>query len=261
LAAHKEWVPYAASILYRTLGPTLPNAAAAAAVTLPLAMQYASQHEAAVRRAGHRGGRRTLGSQLFDAILEQRSGVVMSLHEYGDVWSLVRNPDKRIYLAIPELFSKLERLQSEPLEPSEYPFILMAGERRSYNANQIFRDPAWRKVDKDGAMRLHPRDASSLGLTDGDRATVQSAVGELDVTVEIDDSVRPGMVTLPHGYGGHYGGSGPIGPAVNRLTSGSHCEPFTKTPYHKHVPVKIRRSDTAPALVMSSSSNGEQLSA
>jgi anaerobic selenocysteine-containing dehydrogenase len=116
----------------------------------------------------------------------------------------------------------------------------MAGERRSYNANQIFRNPAWRKVDKDGAMRVHPRDAEALGLGDGDRATVESATGEIEVSVEIDDSVRPGVVTLPHGYGGNYAGRGPIGPSINRLTATSHCEPFTKTPYHKHVPVRIR---------------------
>ncbi|MFX8906998.1 molybdopterin oxidoreductase family protein, partial [Acinetobacter baumannii] len=36
LARHKEWIPYAGSILYRTLGPTLPEGAAAAAPLLPL---------------------------------------------------------------------------------------------------------------------------------------------------------------------------------------------------------------------------------
>jgi anaerobic selenocysteine-containing dehydrogenase len=138
------------------------------------------------------------------------------------------------------MLRELESLSAEPAADGAYPYILMAGERRSYNANQIFRDPAWRKVDKDGAMRLHPRDAAGLGLGDGDRTTVESAVGAIEVTVEIDDSVRPGVVTLPHGYGGLYAGRGPIGPAINRLTASAHCEPFTKTPYHKYVPVRIR---------------------
>ncbi len=241
LATHKRWVPYAASIAYRTLGPALPNAAAAAAFILPLAMQYASRHGTAVKRAGHRGGRLTLGSRLFKAILEQRSGVVLSRHEYEEVWSLVRTPDQRIQLAIPEMLAEIDGLASESLAIESYPFILMAGERRSYNANQIFRDPAWRKVDKDGAMRVHPQDADALGVADGDRAVVQSASGEIDVSIEVDDSVRPGVVTLPHGYGGQFAGRGPIGPAVNRLTASSHCDPFTRTPYHKYVPVRIRR--------------------
>ncbi len=245
LKRHPHWGHYAASIAYRTLGPTLPQGAAAAAFLLPLAMPFASRHETAVRRAGHEGSKRTLGSRLFRTILAQRSGVVTSRHAYDEVWSLVRTPDRHVHLAVAEMLRELEALGAEPAAGATFPFILMAGERRSYNANQIFRDPAWRKVDKRGALRLHPGDAASLGLGDGDVAEVQSATGDLQVTVEVDDSVRPGVVTLPHGYGGSYAGSGSIGPAVNRLTSAAHCEPFTKTPYHKFVPVRVRRVEAA----------------
>ena len=122
----------------------------------------------------------------------------------------------------------------------------MAGERRSYNANQIFRDPLWRKTDKDGAMRVHPRDAERLGLAEGGLAVVASDTGELAVVVTLDDSVRPGVVTLPHGYGARFGERDPLGPNVNRLTSTAHCDPFTRTPYHKHVPVTIRPAGAVP---------------
>jgi anaerobic selenocysteine-containing dehydrogenase len=259
LKNHKQWAPYAASIIYRSLGPSLPSGAAATGFLLPLAMQYAALHGAAVRRAGHRGGPRTLGSRLFKSILEQRSGVIISHHEFDEVWKLVRTPDKRVQLAIPEMLQEMAGLPAEPADSAAYPFVLMAGERRSYNANQIFRDPAWRKVDKEGALRIHPGDAAHLGLADGARAVVESAVGEIEVLVETDDSVRPGVVTLPHGYGGLYQGRGPIGPAVNRLTSAAHCEPFTRTPYHKYVPVRIHRqpasrpaAHTEPALAEAS---------
>jgi anaerobic selenocysteine-containing dehydrogenase len=250
ISARKQWTPYAASIAYRTLGPTLPGGATTAAVILPLAIMYAMRHAAAVRRAGHRGGRRRLGGALFRAILEQRSGVVICRHEFDDVWSLVRTPDRRVQLAIPEMLRELDGLASESEDPGPYPFILMAGERRSYNANQIFRDPAWRKVDKDGTMRMHPEDADRLALADGDHAIVRSARGELEVSVTVDDSVRPGVVALPHGYGGHFDGRGPIGPAVNRLTAADHCDPFTKTPYHKYVPVMVLAAASRAATAM-----------
>ena len=120
--------------------------------------------------------------------------------------------------------------------------VFGAGERRTYNANAIFRDPAWRKQDKEGALRIHPSDADSLGLADGTKARVRSATGVIDVSVKRDESVRRGMVTLPHGHGTRYGDSEPIGPALNQLTSAEHCEPFTRTPFHKHVPVRIRPS-------------------
>jgi anaerobic selenocysteine-containing dehydrogenase len=43
-------------------------------------------------------------------------------------------------------------LESEVMPGNAYPFILVAGERRTYNANQIYRNPAWRKVDPRGVM-------------------------------------------------------------------------------------------------------------
>ncbi len=242
LMIRKEWAPYAASILYRTLGPTLPANAAEAAFLLPLAMQYASRHLPAVQRAGHRGGRWTAGSGLFDALLEQRAGVVMSRHTHDEVWGLVRTPDRRIHLSIPEMLRDLGALTSAVPEPSPFPFTLMAGERRSYNANQIFRSAAWRKTDRQGSLRMHPGDAATTGVTAGECVLVQSDTGEVEAVVAIDDSVRPGVVTLPHGYGAACPGQVPVGPAVNRLTSTAHCDPFTKTPYHKHVPVTIAKA-------------------
>ncbi len=117
--------------------------------------------------------------------------------------------------------------------------VLLAGERRSYNANQIYRDPAWRRVDPQGAMRMHPEDARARGLAQGSVARCASDGGEVQVTIEIDDSLRRGMVTLPHGYGMRYRGGEPIGPQINRLTSGDHCDPIARTPFHKHVPVTV----------------------
>jgi anaerobic selenocysteine-containing dehydrogenase len=241
LARNRKWIPHAASIVYRTLGKALPDGMAAAAPLLPQSIQYASEHYQAVRRAGHKGNRLAIGSALFQAIIDGRSGIIMSRHEMKDVWSLIKHKDGRIHLAIPEMLAEMKALKSYSAPGADYPFILMAGERRSYNANQIYRDPAWRKVDPQGAMRMHPDDALRLGLQNGDRALCRSARDSIEVVIEVDDSVRTGMVTLPHGYGMRYKDSAPIGPELNRLTAGSHCDPLSKTPFHKHVPVQIEK--------------------
>jgi anaerobic selenocysteine-containing dehydrogenase len=115
----------------------------------------------------------------------------------------------------------------------------MAGERRSYKANQIYRDPSWRKVDKEGVMRMHPEDAKAFEFSKGATAICESANGSIQVIIEIDDTVRKGMVTLPHGYGLRYQDSAPIGPELNKLTSSDWCDPFSRTPFHKYVPVRI----------------------
>lgn len=246
LTARPQWARYGASIVYRTLGRALHTrrahpsrvSPAAAAPLLALAIELANREPAAVRRAGHRGNRWTLGMSLFQAILDRPEGVLVTRHEFADTWSFVRHADRRVHLEIPEMLAALRALRDEPVD--EPPLVLMAGERRAYNANQIYRDPAWRKVDPNGAMRMHPDDARALGLSDGARAICATDVGEVPVTIEIDDTVRRGMVTLPHGYGMRYRGGDPIGPQINRLTASDHCDPLARTPYHKHVPVRVQ---------------------
>jgi anaerobic selenocysteine-containing dehydrogenase len=264
MVRNKKWMPFAASVMYRTLGPHLKDSngrsAAAAAPILPIALQYAATYPVEVRRVGHKGNKLTLGSNLFEAILNGSSGTLLSEHRFEDVWSLMGYRDKKIRLTIPEMLKALDALHAELHETKatsenttdEFPFILMAGERRAYNANQIYRDPNWRKVDQDGFMRMHPADAQKLGVEQGGRVSVTSARGQISAVVEVDDSVRVGVVTLPHSYGMQVQGAASsatsgissgitLGPAINRLTATGHCEPFSKTPYHKHVPVAIQR--------------------
>lgn len=241
LAKNKSWMRYAPSIIYRTLGKVLPQDGAAAAVILPLAIDYAQKHTAAVRRAGFKGNRLILGSRLFRAILEKRSGLIISRHEFADTWSFIKHKDGRIQLDVPEMLEEWRALKNETPPGEEFPFILLAGERRSYNANQIYRDPAWRKVDSQGAMRMNPADAESLQLQDGTHALCDSGHGQVKVVIEIDEGMRRGVVSLPHGYGMRYGDKEPAGPQINRLTWGAHCDPLSRTPFHKYVPVRISR--------------------
>ncbi len=241
LARNKRWAPFAASILYRTLGPHLPGGAAAAALLLPLCIAMANQHGAAVRRAGHQGNRLTLGSHLFRAILEQREGVIFSEHRYEDVWGMLKHADHRIHLQVPEMLDEARALRDETGAGSaEFPFIMMAGERRAYNANQIYRNPSWRKIDPHGSLRMHPQDAAALQVNSGDQVACKSQRGSVQAVVQIDDSVRPGVVTLPHGYGMRYQDSAPMGPEINRMTAAAECDPLSRTPYHKYVPVTIQ---------------------
>ncbi|ARB27406.1 molybdopterin-dependent oxidoreductase [Pseudomonas tolaasii] len=239
-ARQRKLMPFAPSIMYRTLGAALPAGLAAAAPLLGLSLQYAKKHGAAVRRAGFKGHRATLGTALFRAILARPQGTLISVHEFEDTWSLLRNEDKRAHLQVPEMLEELAALRTETAPGQDYPFILMAGERRSYNANQIYRDPAWRKVDPHGALRMHPDDASALQVGAGDRVVCSSRRGDLEVVVELDDDMRRGVVSLPHGYGMRYKGGAPSGPALNRITALEDCDPLSRTPHHKYVPVRIQ---------------------
>jgi anaerobic selenocysteine-containing dehydrogenase len=50
-------------------------------------------------------------------------------------------------------------------------------------------------------LMIHPDDATSRGLVDGGRARVATAQGAIDLPVEVTDTMMPGVVSVPHGWG------------------------------------------------------------
>ncbi len=230
-------LPY---LLYQTLGPTLPDGLAGAAALWGLAQKAFLSYPDAVRRAGHADG-----NALFDAILAGRSGVTFTAHEYADDWSLISHPDRKIALAMPQMLVDIRALEST--QPGwttpEFPIVLSAGERRAYTANDIFRDPSWRKRDAGGALRVSPDDAAELGLTDGGRARITTAAGSAETLVEVSDMMQPGHASLPNGFGLDFtsadGSVTAPGVAPNALTSTDWRDGYAGTPWHKHVPARI----------------------
>jgi anaerobic selenocysteine-containing dehydrogenase len=238
-------VPIAPVLLYATLGPTLPDGAAAAAPLWAACHRTAMEHGVAVQRAlATTAEAPLLGELLFERLLASRSGFVFTAHEYEEVFQLVKHRDGKIHLAIPPLLEWIRQLNpaAEAPDPA-YPFTLVAGQRRMHNANQIFRDPGWRKSDPDGALRIHSADLAALGGADGGWMAVTTKTGRLVTRVETDDSMQRGLVALPHGYGQSYpDGEGKRivdGPRLNLITTHDDCDPIAATPYHKNVAVHL----------------------
>ena len=245
LATNPELGPVAPVVLYETLGRTLPGGAAGAAPLWLGCHHVAKEHADAVRRAlGATEDGFALGEALFERVLGARSGTVFAEHEYEDVWKLVRHKDAKVRLAVPEMLDWLRSLDPAAEQPDpEYPFVAAAGQRRAHNANQILRDPAWRKSDPDGALRVHPDDLVALGATAGGWVAVETRAGRLVARAEADDGLRRGYVSLPHGYGQAYPDAGgerlTDGPRVNLITSADDCDPIAATPHHRNVAVRL----------------------
>jgi formate dehydrogenase len=232
-------------LLYRTLGPTLPDGAAAAAILWGASHRCAMSFEASVRRAGFSGEGLELGEALFDAILASPSGLVFTVDEQEDTWRRVRTSDGRIHVDIAEMLEMLSALITSdgPTRDPEFPLVLSAGERRSFSANTIVRDPTWRKRDARGALRVSPADAARIGLADGDRARLTTARSSVEVVIEVSDAMQPGHISLPNGMGiDEPDASGRlvrVGAAPNELTDARHRDPIAGTPFHKHVPARL----------------------
>ena len=232
-------------ILYETLGRSLGEGLEGAALIWGAAQSLAAEEPDSVRRAGFEGEGPSLGNALFQAILDNRNGVVITSDPYEITMDRIQTDDGKIRLEIPELVQELADLidESPPSMTDEYPFVLAAGERRTSTANTIFRNPGWRKKDVDGALRMSPGDAARLGVESGGRVRITTKRGSAEAVVEVHDTLREGHITLPNGHGLEYpdadGTRKVHGTPPNELTSVEDRDWIALTPWHKHVRARV----------------------
>jgi anaerobic selenocysteine-containing dehydrogenase len=170
---------------------------------------------------------------------------VFAIDDWEDTFSRLETPDHRIQLAIPELFEELDSLADtrDAGASAEFPFVLSAGERRSFTANTIIRNPEWRRKDRSGALRMNPGDAERVGVADGGRVRLSTRRGSAEVTVEVSDRMQPGHISLPNGLGLDFpdaaGARVTTGVAPNDLTRSEDRDWVAGTPWHKHTPARV----------------------
>ena len=246
ITKHPHWGPYLPYVLYRTLGPALPEGAEAAAAYWLLAQRFATEHAEAVVRAGFSGQGLELGNALFEGILQGRSGVVFSKSDIADSFAELGFADNKIRLAVGEMLDEVASLASlEDLVPKDpdFPLLLAAGERRAYTANTIVRDPGWVKKPSAAALAVNPHDAAQCGVGDGEQVRLVTQAGAANVLITVDDRMMRGTLSLPNGLGLLYpdgeGKEAMLGVAPNELTTTGLRDKFLGTPLHKHVPARI----------------------
>ena len=232
-------------VLYRTLGPTLPDGAAAAAVLWGACHLFVQGNKESAAAAGFVGDPFTAGEKLFEAVLNNGSGFVFSSSDYEHSWKRIKLPDHKVNLAIPEMLAEMEKL-TEPLKSLvDFPFILSAGERRTDTSNTIIRNPDGYKKERQLSLRMSPPDAEALDLNDGEHAILTTRRGSATVSIQISDMMQAGHISIPNGLGldftGEDGSVRRIGVAPNELTSLEDRDFLAHTPWHKYIPARVEK--------------------
>jgi anaerobic selenocysteine-containing dehydrogenase len=242
-AASSNLISLAPVVLYRAIGDLLPEGFAEAAGVWALCQIAAQRNAKSLARAGFTG--EDAGDAFFDALLASKSAVVFAIDEWEETFTRLGTPNHRVQLAIPELFDELDSLAAGPADgaSAEFPFVLSAGERRSFTANTIIRNPDWRRKDHAGALRMNPADALRVGVVDGGRVRVSTRRGSAEVFVELSDRMQSGHVSLPNGLGLDFpdpsGERVQTGVAPNELTRSEDRDWIAGTPWHKHTPARV----------------------
>jgi anaerobic selenocysteine-containing dehydrogenase len=118
----------------------------------------------------------------------------------------LRTPTGMIDVAPQPILDDLPRMEAALARPNDGMMLIGRRELRSNNS-WMHNVEVLVKGKPQCVLHVHPDDAASKGLVDGGQAKVTSRVGTLVVPIEVTDGIRPGVVSLPHGWGHDLPGS------------------------------------------------------
>ena len=168
--------------------------------------------------------------------------------------------DKTINLVPEECLADLQKLDKTVLANDTISkasgFDLRLIGRRDPRTNNSWLHNSYRMVKgkKRCLALIHPQDAKSRNLQDGDMALVNSRVGAIRIPVSLSDEMMPGVISIPHGWGHQVDGvelsvaSEHAGVNTNILTDDYFLDSLSGNAALNGVPVSLSKEEQTRTL-------------
>lgn len=190
------------------------------------------------------------GGLTLKVFLDHPDGIVFG-HAEPQGAAAVKTPSGRIELAPPHVLADLPRLAQAIAQDGAEPSPLVLVSRRHLRSLNSWMHNVEGLVSGKArcTLQLHPADAARLGIASGDLAEVSSESGSVYVLAEVGDNIRPGVVSLPHGWG--HGAAGTrttvsarhAGVNINLLSPARLVDAASGNAVLNGIPVRVRRAD------------------
>ena len=177
------------------------------------------------------------------ALIEAPHGIDLGSLE-PRIPEILKTPSGRIELAPMEIRQDLERLRTG-IDARRDDLVLIGRRHLRSNNSWMHNLTVLNSGSNTCTLQIHPDTAAEIGVTDGADARVTSRAGEVTVPVEVTDGIRPGVVSLPHGWGhslpGTRGSVAAARPGVNTnlLTDPLAVDPLSGTSVLNGIPVNV----------------------
>ena len=158
---------------------------------------------------------------------------------------ILRTPSGKVELAPAAFINDLDRLAAAVPGLENQGLVLIGRRHLRSNNSWMHNVNVLVKGKPRCTLHVHPDDAALLGLTDGDAASITSRVGSVTAPVEVTDSITPGVVSLPHGWGHDAPGAqmrvaaDHAGVNSNILTDHEAMDPLSGTSVLNGIPVEV----------------------
>ena len=133
-----------------------------------------------------------------------------------------------------------------------YPLLLINRRSRESMNSWLNETPGLFEQQRSNSVEMHPQDAETLGLYDGQRVRLRSPTGAIDLPVSIIEGGRPGVVTVAHGWGSRIFdprqavSAGALGANRNLLVDRMTLDPMSQTPVLNGTAVRIDLIESPP---------------
>jgi anaerobic selenocysteine-containing dehydrogenase len=113
----------------------------------------------------------------------------------------LHTPDKLIRCLPEAIPAELQRFAADLAETPAESLRLIGRRHLRSNNSWLHNSKRLLKGPERCTLMIHPEDAAARDIEDGQSVTIKSRVGQVTAPAEITDSVMPGTVSLPHGWG------------------------------------------------------------
>jgi len=109
--------------------------------------------------------------------------------------------DHKVHLAPAAYLADVARLTAHHAAAPATGLILIGRRHLRSNNSWMHNSERLTKGPARCTLMIHPDDAAARGLAEGGIAQVSTGRGAIDLPIEISDSIMPGVVSVPHGWG------------------------------------------------------------
>ena len=121
------------------------------------------------------------------------------------------------------------------LPMDEYPLILSTGCRKPQLFHKrTYRMPWLNNLEESPVIEIHPDTAAKLEMAEGERVTLHTPVGSMDMAISLDTSCLPGVVHVYHGADNK---------DINELIDETYYDPISGFPGFKSYCCKLTKKD------------------
>ena len=166
---------------------------------------------------------------------------------------VLRTPSGKIELAPEPIVADVERLRAALDDGAAANGKMVLIGRRDLRSNNSWMHNLHVLVKGNPrcTAQMNPADAARLGIADGDVTRVTSRVGTIELPAEVTDTVMPGVVSIPHGWGHDLRGvrlkvaAEHAGANSNRLADELALDPLSGNAVLNGLPVAVERATPA----------------